>query len=90
MISREEVKKLSSLARIAMTDEEADQFAGEVSPILDYVGQVSEVAGEGDMESPPTLNTMRGDSDPHESGIFTEKILAEAPDKSEKNPLIWK
>lgn len=42
-ISHEEVKKVATLARIALTDAQIDVLAPQLSGILDYVEQLNEV-----------------------------------------------
>lgn len=42
-LSREEVLKLARLARLALTDDEVDEFAAELSEILQYVDQLQKV-----------------------------------------------
>ena len=46
-LTREDVFKLASLARISLTDEEVDRYATELSEILQYVEQLSSVDVEG-------------------------------------------
>ncbi len=43
-LDRERVAHLAGLARIALTDDEMDRLAGELSVVLDAVAQVQEVA----------------------------------------------
>ena len=43
-ISRDEVAHLARLARLAVTDEELDLFAGQLDVILGAVARVGEVA----------------------------------------------
>ena len=45
-LSRDEVGHLARLARLAVTDEELDVFAGQLDVILDAVARVGEAAGE--------------------------------------------
>ena len=45
-ISEQEVARVAGLARIALTEEEITQFAGELNVIVDAVKQVSEVVDE--------------------------------------------
>jgi aspartyl-tRNA(Asn)/glutamyl-tRNA(Gln) amidotransferase subunit C len=45
-ISRDEVAHLARLARLAVTEEELDTFAGQLDVILSAVARVSEVAAE--------------------------------------------
>jgi aspartyl-tRNA(Asn)/glutamyl-tRNA(Gln) amidotransferase subunit C len=79
-ISREEVAHLARLARLAVTDEELDVFAGQLDVILGAVARVGEVAAD---DIPPTshvvplTNVLRPDQ-PRPS-IDREAVLAVAP-----------
>ncbi|HSX05311.1 MAG TPA: Asp-tRNA(Asn)/Glu-tRNA(Gln) amidotransferase subunit GatC [Candidatus Saccharimonadales bacterium] len=42
-LTREDVLKLASLARISLSDEEVEEFSEELSAILQYVEQLSSV-----------------------------------------------
>ena len=42
-ISRDEVAHLARLARLALTDDELDSFAGQLDAILDHVSQIQAV-----------------------------------------------
>lgn len=54
-ISRDEVAHLAMLARLAVTPEELDTFAGQLDVILQSVARVGEVAAE---EIPPTSHAV--------------------------------
>lgn len=54
-ISRDEVAHLAHLARMAVTDEELDTFAGQLDVILDAVARVREVAAA---DIPPTSHAV--------------------------------
>src|SRR3954449_12136851 len=54
-ISRDEVVHVARLARLALTDEELDRFAGQLDAILEAVGKVAEL-DLSDVE--PTLNPL--------------------------------
>lgn len=54
-ISRDEVAHLAMLARLAVSDDELDMFAGQLDVILQSVARVSEVAGE---DVPPTSHAV--------------------------------
>jgi aspartyl-tRNA(Asn)/glutamyl-tRNA(Gln) amidotransferase subunit C len=79
-ISREEVAHLARLARLAVTDEELDVFAGQLDVILGAVARVGEVAAD---DIPPTshvvplTNVLREDQ-PLPS-IDRDAVLAAAP-----------
>ncbi|GAA4248088.1 Asp-tRNA(Asn)/Glu-tRNA(Gln) amidotransferase subunit GatC [Dactylosporangium darangshiense] len=83
-ISREEVAHLARLARLAVTDEELDTFAGQLDVILQAVAQVGEVAA---VDVPPTshsvplTNVYRDDV--VVPGLAREDALAGAPDAEE-------
>lgn len=54
-ISRDEVAHLAMLARLAVTPEELDTFAGQLDNILDAVAKVGEVAAD---DIPPTSHAV--------------------------------
>ena len=77
----EDVKKLATLARIDMSEEEMTEIAHDFDSILAYVGQVQEVAGKITAEPIHTLtNVMRSDTVTNTPGEYTEKITALMPD----------
>ncbi|HEX5494241.1 MAG TPA: Asp-tRNA(Asn)/Glu-tRNA(Gln) amidotransferase subunit GatC [Mycobacteriales bacterium] len=79
-ISREEVAHLARLARLAVTDEELDVFAGQLDVILGAVARVGEVAAE---DIPPTshavplTNVLRADE--LRDCLDRDAVLAAAP-----------
>ncbi len=89
MLSIAEIEKLAKLARITITDEEKSQFGKEIESILKYVGEIQEVAKEGE-QTISIKNVMREDvpvntdpknlleSAPHTEGDFitVKKILS--------------
>lgn len=80
-ISRADVAYLARLARLAVTDEELDLFAGQLDVIIGSVARVSEVAAD---DIPPTshavpmTNVFRADE--VVESLPREAILAGAPD----------
>jgi aspartyl-tRNA(Asn)/glutamyl-tRNA(Gln) amidotransferase subunit C len=52
-ISRDEVAHLARLSRLALSEAELDQFAGQLDSILNHVKTVAEVAAD---DVPPTAN----------------------------------
>ena len=54
-ISREEVAHLARLARLAVTDDELDVFAGQLEVILGAVARGGEVAAD---DIPPTSHAL--------------------------------
>lgn len=45
-ISRDEVAHLARLSRLALTDDELDQYATQLDSILGHVAQITEVAAD--------------------------------------------
>ena len=79
-ISREEVAHLARLSRLAVTDQELDQFAGQLDVILQSVARVGEVAAD---DIPPTshplpLTNVQRPDDPR-PGLTAAEALAGAP-----------
>lgn len=54
-ISRGEVAHLAKLARLAVTEDELDVFAGQLDQILDAVAKVGEIAQD---DIPPTSHAV--------------------------------
>ncbi|ASU78068.1 Asp-tRNA(Asn)/Glu-tRNA(Gln) amidotransferase GatCAB subunit C [Actinopolyspora erythraea] len=79
-ISRDEVAHLAGLARLAVSEEELNTFAGQLDVILDSVARVGEVAAD---DIPPTshavpvTNVFRADE--VRDGLSREQALAGAP-----------
>lgn len=80
-ISRDEVAHLARLARLAVTDDELDVFAGQLDAILAHVARVGEVAAA---DIPPTThavpltNVLRDDL--VAPSLPREVVLSQAPD----------
>lgn len=83
-ISRDEVAHLARLSRLALSDAELDEFAGQLDSILHHVKAVSEVAAE---DVAPTanpsdiVNVTRPDA--IVPGLTPEQSLAGAPNAEE-------
>ena len=79
-ISRDDVAHLARLARLAVTDDELDLFAGQLDVILGAVARVGEVAAA---DIPPTThavplsNVLRPDE--VTPSLPRQAVLAEAP-----------
>lgn len=83
-ISIDEVAHLARLARLAVTQDELETFAGQLDVIVQAVARVGEVAAA---DIPPTshavplTNVLREDA--AVSGLPVEEALAGAPDAAE-------
>lgn len=81
-LTRDDVLKLAQLARLELTDAEIDEFAGELTDILQYVEKLQAVDTEG-LE--PTnqvsglTNVMR-DDEVRDYGYKTSDLLKNVPE----------
>ena len=83
-MDKEKVLNLAKLARVEIGEAEAESLSGEFEAILNYVGEVKGVATDkhsNNLENVGVFNVMREDAEPHEAGLYTEKILEQAPSK---------
>lgn len=81
-MDKEKVLNLAKLARIELRDVEAESLSHEFDLILKYVGEVKDVkvsSSVSNSQSETLHNVMREDVEPHKSGLYTEKILEQAP-----------
>ena len=77
----DDIKHLGALSRLALTDDEAAAFSKEIYAILEYVGAVTTIVGDGALEKKVGIvhNVLREDVVTVPSGVYTEAILAGAP-----------
>jgi aspartyl-tRNA(Asn)/glutamyl-tRNA(Gln) amidotransferase subunit C len=84
-ISRDEVAHLARLARLAVTEQELETFAGQLDVILQSVARVGEVTA-GDIpptsHAVPLSNVLREDE--VVPGLAADEALAQAPDAAEQ------
>ena len=75
-----DIKALAALARLEVTDEDIKKLEEQIPAILTFAARIQEVAGgmPADM-NPAHKNIMRTDDYTHETGIYTEALLAAAP-----------
>ena len=79
MTQKVDVKALARLARLEVSDEELPKLEKEIPAILELVETIQEVSANVSNNEPEIRNVMREDSEPHESGKYTEDLLAAAP-----------
>ena len=81
-ITREEVERIAALARLSLSNEEAERMAADLDSILGYVATLAEVDTEGIAPTshaiplPTPLREDRG-----ESSLDPEVALANAPER---------
>ncbi|MDD2935614.1 MAG: Asp-tRNA(Asn)/Glu-tRNA(Gln) amidotransferase subunit GatC [Candidatus Pacebacteria bacterium] len=75
-----DIEKLALLARIELSEEEKQKMVKEMDSILVFIDQIQKAdVNITEREAGEVRNIMREDGEPHESGIYTEDILREAP-----------
>lgn len=77
-----DIRALAQLARLELSDAEVQKLEGELPAILGFVAEIQNVSAElPKAVSPAHRNVMRADTDPHETGVHTETLLAAAPSR---------
>jgi aspartyl-tRNA(Asn)/glutamyl-tRNA(Gln) amidotransferase subunit C len=81
MLSRDQVLYVARLARLELSDDEVERFAGELSKVLDYIGTISEL----DLDQvPPTSHVVAVENvlreDVPRPSLTPEVALEGAPD----------
>ena len=74
-----DVHALAQLARIEVSDAEVEKLGKELPAILAFVETIQNADTSEAQRNPTLRNVMREDDEPHESGIYTEKLLSQAP-----------
>lgn len=82
MLDQEQVHKIAHLARLEISPEEAVQFAGQLSSILDYFEQLSELDTT-DVEPTTRAIELSNITRPDRLVVFDhrEDLLKEAPEQ---------
>ncbi|MEK7606339.1 MAG: Asp-tRNA(Asn)/Glu-tRNA(Gln) amidotransferase subunit GatC [Patescibacteria group bacterium] len=80
-ISREDVEKLAQLARIDLSEAEKESLTKEMENIIAFVDELK--TANVNLDDHATVgvphNVMREDTNPHETGMYTEALLNSAP-----------
>ena len=74
-----DVAALAKLVRLEVPEAELEKLEREIPDILKFVETIQQAAGEVNPEAPNLRNVMRPDENPRESGIYTERVLVNAP-----------
>ena len=87
MIDRTDIENMAKLARIEISEAETNKLAGDLESILGYISELDKAPSAGDWavskSTASVTNVARTDGDNiHESGIFRDDLLAEAPSLS--------
>ncbi|WP_153394218.1 Asp-tRNA(Asn)/Glu-tRNA(Gln) amidotransferase subunit GatC [Ornithinicoccus halotolerans] len=84
-ITRDDVAHVAMLARISLSEDELDRLAGQLDQIVDWVGQVNQVAAADvpPMSHPlPLTNVTRPDE--VRPALTAEQALAGAPEAEQQ------
>jgi aspartyl-tRNA(Asn)/glutamyl-tRNA(Gln) amidotransferase subunit C len=83
MIDDKEIEKLARLARIKISKEEAEKLSADIDSILSYVSEIKEAAFSAAQRDAgdEITNVMREDKEPHETGLYSDRLLKEAPQR---------
>jgi len=83
MISQQDIKDLAELARIEVKEEDLESVRAKMDGVLQYVSEVQQItATDTDILFVPALhNVLREDVEAEMSGIHTEGILKNTPEK---------
>ena len=78
-----DVRRLAALARISIPEETLAEFSGDFEAVLSYISKLDELTLPlGEARVLPTMrNVLRPDENPHARGAFTEKVVAQFPEK---------
>jgi aspartyl/glutamyl-tRNA(Asn/Gln) amidotransferase C subunit len=74
-----DIRALSALARVDISDAEVAKLETEIPSILAFVETIQKVDTAGAVSDTSLRNVMRADENPHESGVYTEALLSAAP-----------
>lgn len=92
-MKREEITHLASLARIRITDKEAESYSAELSQIVEYVSTVASIAAD-DSDSVSHIgvryNVLRDDVVTIEPDQYTADALREMPQTDGRHLLVKK
>jgi aspartyl-tRNA(Asn)/glutamyl-tRNA(Gln) amidotransferase subunit C len=80
-LTRDDVLKLARLARLSLTDEEVEEFAKELTDVLQYVEQLSkvDVAGLAPTSQVTGLKNVMRDDTIIDYGVSPEDLLRNVP-----------
>ncbi|HRH24090.1 MAG TPA: Asp-tRNA(Asn)/Glu-tRNA(Gln) amidotransferase subunit GatC [Candidatus Paceibacterota bacterium] len=82
MASTDDVKKLAALARLSIPEHDLARFSKEFESILTYISQINELKVSKEAKAVPTMrNVFREDGEPHATGLYTEKIAEQFPQR---------
>ena len=81
-MTKDDVLHLANLARIKLTDAEAEQFTTEIDAVLAYVSTIDDIVADADLTKKvgSLHNVFRADEVTNEPEEFTQALSTEFPD----------
>jgi aspartyl-tRNA(Asn)/glutamyl-tRNA(Gln) amidotransferase subunit C len=85
MLSPEEVKKIATMARIELREDEIEKYRNDLSSVLDYVDALKEVNTDG-LEIVSSVTGLENVDRPDEPKTvdYQEKIMRNAPERKDR------
>ncbi len=82
MMEYSEIEKLASLSRLEMSEDEKKLLLKDFESILGYISDIQNAGASAsdEIHVGRIHNVMRPDTDAHETGVYTESLLAQMPD----------
>lgn len=81
-MTKEEILHLGTLARIKLTDAEAEALKTDITNILGYVSEIDDIVADSALlkQVGPRHNVFRKDIVTNESGEYTERLQGAMPE----------
>ena len=92
-MNKEDIKHLSHLARIELSETEMENFSKEISAIISYVSVVKDIVGNDDDIKPKVgarFNVFREDIVTNEPDSYTKDLLSEMPKIQNRHMVVKK
>ena len=87
-LTRADVDRIATLARLELTDTEKDLFVNQLSHVLEYAEQIQQIDTTGVPPTSQVLSRMPADRpDEPRAGLTNAEALANAPDPSPQTGL---
>lgn len=83
MIDKKTIENLANLCRIEISEEEKEKITSDLGSILEYVSELKTAPIEETSDRDTHINILRDDDEPHDPGVYTEKIMDCVPNKKE-------
>lgn len=81
MITIQDVEKLASLSRLALTDSEKTSFLKEIDSIIGYVANINTLVESEPQIKYSQVNILRDDVVINNPSEFTDKLLDNSPER---------